>query len=127
MRMVLSVLFLNISVQAFSISSLPLKVLPSKLDCKMSVNNMNYYTTKSGDFNPYKKVVENEFNPTTVIQGGGSLKTWAQDDLVGLSFEPASAQAITVAMNYDATIQTAGCLGNKNGIAGSRSGIYNKK
>ena len=75
MRMVIFGLLFNISVQAFSISSLPFKVLQSKFDCKMSVNNMNYYTTKSGDFNPYKKVVENEVNPTTIIQGG-SLKTW---------------------------------------------------
>jgi hypothetical protein len=42
----------------------------------MNINNVNYYRTKSMDFNPYKSIREDNYNPT-IVQGGGSLKTWS--------------------------------------------------
>ena len=63
MRMVLFGLLFNISVQAFSISSLPFKVLQSKFDCKMSVNNMNYYKIVSTKEPPINRINPDIFVP----------------------------------------------------------------
>lgn len=73
---ILSLLLINTQAAAFTINSFPIKTLSSNIKYKMSANNVNYQTTKNSDFNNYKRYNENKFNPTTVIQGGGSLKTW---------------------------------------------------